>query len=286
MARTYQTNVALEELRGKLAPNRELEYAENNNPAFEAPAGRQYARNYKSCIVLCKRASSGKTYFQVKTKTATLINAASKRQMALLGGAGAMIGTILTTSAMRSSAERAFALAKQSGATDAKTLRKYLTDILQVGLDDKKPIIAITASYDGESASLLLQNPWVYTNQAGGVPCPVRNAVLVKFWPELATNPVIFTVDGRKGVAHGGEADADNFDEVVASRYNVLGLSIDTEAVGSFHRVKLGDNFVVFNNGGTIYSAVGGRVVTKQAGDESNTTAYVLQNEGGDIWDD
>lgn len=223
MARTYQTNVALEELRGKLAPNRELEYAENNNPAFEAPAGRQYARNYKSCIVLCKRASSGKTYFQVKTKSATLINAASKRTMALLGGAGAMIGTILTTTAMRSTAERAFVLAKESGATDAKTLRKYLTDILQMGLDEKKPIIAITASYQGESASLLLQNPWCYTNQAGGVPCPVRNAILVKFWRELASNPIIFTVDGRKGISH----DGDNFGSIVASRYNVLNLSID-----------------------------------------------------------
>lgn len=273
-------------MRGNLSGKQVLEYAENNNPAFEAPTGRQYAKNYQPRFIGAKRAADGKKYFAVKTKSATLINAASKHTMALLGGAGAMIGTILTTTAMRSVAESAFALAKSSGATDAKTLRKYLSDILQVGLDDKKPIIAITASYDGESASLLLQNPWVYTNQAGGVPCQVRNAVLVKFWPELATNPVIFTVDGRKGVAHGGEADADTFDEVVASRYNVLGLSIDSEAVGSFHRVKMGDNFVVFDNGGTIYSAVGERAVTKQAGDESNTTAYVLQNEGGGVWDD
>lgn len=236
MAKTYQTNVALEELRGKLAPNRELEYAENNNPAFEAPAGRQYARNYKSCIVLCKRASSGRTYFQVKTKTATLINAASKRTMALLGGAGAMIGTILTTTAMRSTAERAFALAKQSGATDAKTLRKYLTDILQVGLDDKKPIIAITASYDGESASLLIQNPWCYNGEQGGVPCPVRNATLVKFWPELASKPVVFTVDGRKGVAHAG----DDFESIMQPRYNVLNLSKDDA-----DNVKMGDWWVL-----------------------------------------
>lgn len=237
MARTYQTNVALEELRGKLATNRVLEYAENNNPAFEAPAGRQYARNYKACIVLCKRASSGKTYFQVKTKSATLINAGTKHQMALFGGAGAILAGIAHNAVLRARCEATYDLARKAGQTSARTYRKFMTDILVAQLADKNPIISLAVSDGEESSSFAIQNPWCYTGQQGGIHVDVSNAVLVKFWSEMASNPVIFYVDGRKGVAHAG----DDFEAILSpNRYNVLNLT-QTE----LGYVKKGDSWLI-----------------------------------------
>lgn len=226
-----------EDVRGKLAGKQVLEYAENNNPAFEAPAGRQYARNYKACMIACKRSATGKTYFQIKTKTATKINAGSKLRMALLGGTGACRAAILTNSTYRAAVENVYAAAKAQGTTSAKTLEKYVYDVIYSALHAKSIMISFTAT---GTQSLIIQNPWVYTNQAGGQAINIKTDILVKFWPELAKNPVIFSVSGLKGVAHAG----DTFGNVIVSNYNVLGMTkVAFEDYGDV--AKIGDLFVV-----------------------------------------
>lgn len=82
-----------EALSGNASGNQVLEYAENNNPAFEAPTGRNYARNYKPRYVISRR-GDGTIYFSVKTKSATKITAQSKLNMALLGGVAAIKSAI------------------------------------------------------------------------------------------------------------------------------------------------------------------------------------------------
>ena len=96
MPKIIAPSFPIEEIRGKLAGSQKLEYAENNNPAYDSPLGkRNYARNYKTCIIACKRASDGKQYFQIKTKSAIGMTAKSKKRMAILGGAGAVYNVVV-----------------------------------------------------------------------------------------------------------------------------------------------------------------------------------------------
>lgn len=274
----------VEAMRGNLSGKQVLEYAENNNPAFEAPAGRQYAKNYQPRFIGAKRASSGLKYFAVKTKSATLINSGSKLTMALLGGAGAILAGVAHNAVLRARCEATFELAKKAGQTSARTYRKFMTDILIAQLSDKNPIISLAVSDGEESSSFAIQNPWCYNEQHGGIRVEVSNSVLVKFWNELALNPIIFTIDGRKGVAHGGE-DADTFATIVASRYNVLGLSI-AQGEGA-QPVMLGEDHVCFEVEGVLYNAMStGKKATEQADPGMVTNKFVLSDQPGQTWDD
>lgn len=208
----------VDSMRGNLSGNQVLEYAENNNPAFEAPVGVQYARNYQPRFIGAKRSATGKKYFQIKTKSATKINAGSKLKMALLGGTGAVRAAILTDATKRSLVEAVYAAAKEQGRTSAKTLEKYVYDVVYEALQLKSVMIQFFAT---GVPTLTIQNPWVYTTQQGGVSITIKNTILVKFWPQLAANPIVFTIDGLKGVAHTGNT----WGNVISSSYNVLGLS-------------------------------------------------------------
>lgn len=75
----------VEAIRGNMSGKQTLLYAENNNPAFDAPDGVQYARNYKPRYIGHRRAKDGLVYFSVKRKAATKIDATSKITMAALG---------------------------------------------------------------------------------------------------------------------------------------------------------------------------------------------------------
>ena len=74
-----------EQFRGKLAANQALEYAKKNNPAYEAPDGKQFARNYKSNIVLQQRAATGRAYYSVRTKSAARLKGTTRRSMGFIG---------------------------------------------------------------------------------------------------------------------------------------------------------------------------------------------------------
>ena len=234
----------VESMRGNLSGNQVLEYAENNNPAFDAPTGRQYARNYQPRFIGAKRSATGKKYFQIKTKSATKVNAGSKLKMALLGGTGAVRGAILTNATYRTAVEAVYAAAKAEGRTSAKTLEKYMYDIIYAALQAKSIMIQFFAT---GVATLTIQNPWVYTNQAGGQSITIKDSVLVKFWPQLASNPVVFIVDGMKGVAHDGEV----FNDIFSRPYNVLSLHKETVTVGGVDTdyVALGEMYLLDPDG-------------------------------------
>lgn len=75
----------VEALRGNMSGSQTLVYAENDNPAYEAPDGRQYARNYKPRYIGFRRAKDGAVYFGVKRKSATIVDAVSRITMASMG---------------------------------------------------------------------------------------------------------------------------------------------------------------------------------------------------------
>lgn len=69
-------------LTGNLSGQQKLEYAENNNPAYEAPNGSMGARNYKTRYVGARRAD-GTTYFSVRQKNTAVLNGKTRNAMGL-----------------------------------------------------------------------------------------------------------------------------------------------------------------------------------------------------------
>lgn len=175
---------------GKLGTDQNLKYAENDNPAWDAPDGRQYAKNYKPVMVLNYNPATGKQSFQIKTKSATFMSPATRLQMAVSGGANAVIATII---ALRMSATSALATIyshflnmQGSGIIPQDmTYRKYLTDVIYKGVKAKASVFTF-ASPQGQ---VIVNNPWV--GGGAGVDVQIQSATLLKFAPYLCNAVVV-----------------------------------------------------------------------------------------------
>lgn len=209
----------VEAMRGNLSGAQNLAYAKNDNKAFDAPEGRQYARNYDPRYIGAKIAASGKKIFSVKTKTATKINSASLLRMALLGGTGALYAAMLNNATVRANAEAYYELKKNSSEVAGRSFRKFWFDELREILATKKARLSLSPLQE-PTLHVTVDNPWVATSEPN---CPVSNETLVKFWLQLATNPIVFDVDGIKGVAH----NDDSWNVLADAAYNVLDVSIE-----------------------------------------------------------
>lgn len=231
-------------LTGNLSGGQDLKYALNNNPAFDAPEGKvNYARNYKPRYIGSKRGSDGLTYYSVRTKNGVNTNAQTKLAMALLGATGAMRAAILRDDTLRTPIEEKYEQAIATGYISRDiTFSRYVFDTIYRGLQRKYAAITFLVPNHGQTH---IKNPWVYTNQqVTAATVPVSDEILVKFWPQLASSPITFTVEGAKGVAHNG----DTFANVVSRRYNVLDLSIVEGTGEDVGAVKLGELYVGSNS--------------------------------------
>lgn len=214
----------IEAMRGSFSPKQKLQYALHNNPAFDAPVGRQYARNYRANFVGAKRSATGQTYFFTKTKSATLVTPASKLNMALNGGVGAIYAAILNSPTMLARLQYAW----KDYFHSQKTFRAFMDTYLRDMLSRKATLIQI--GRDAESNIITIGNPWNMSSTASYIPA-ISNDVLVKFWVQLGSDgeghaPIYFAVDGRKGIAFAG----DTFQQVTGeSKLNVLGLEFKDE---------------------------------------------------------
>lgn len=263
-----------EAARGALGGRQKLLYNDRNNPAFEAPIGRQYAKNYRTQMVAAKRASDGLNYFMIKRRSATLITVASLKRMAVLGGTGSMIGIILTSISLggvRDKLEQSWQwemenVPSQSG----KTFRKFLTDKIYQMLDVKNA----AAEFYTAGPTYQVLNPW-YAQAAPGpgdtdlIQISVPNDILVKFWLQLGTNPlpalpIIFKVDSMTGIGF----DDDSFQSIIVTypQFNVLGLTSITHDGSQY--VGRGTRFLL---DGTNYIDIGDNPIA----DKKYTTTTV-----------
>lgn len=218
-------------MRGNLSGKQDLKYAENDNPAFEAPAGEvNYARNYQPRFIGAKRAKDGLKYFAVKTKSATHLTAKAMQQMALMGGTGAIVGAIFAdkTSALYGELYGRWFEANTAGYTGS--FRKFLSDAIMPRLKAKAEFIYVVY---GPGTASVINNPWMNEQQTVGA--VISDEILAKFWNILSTDAISFTVDGEKGLAHTGDA----FSDVLPTSYNVLGLTV---------REYAGQNYIAKNN--------------------------------------
>ena len=267
MAKRFKMLAPFDSVSGNVSGAQKLAYPTKGQGAYEGPAGKNYAQNYKPRFIMNERKSDGRLYFQVKQRSATTITARSKRAMAVLGGCGAIIGAILKdkTSAMYQALYEAWLATKPvSTATGLpSSFRQYLSAFIMGALRAKGEVISVLWNNNGTPAFITINNPFV----SGGTATynvTISDSALVKFWSELANNPITFTVEGLKGVAHSG----DTFGDVVGSRYNVLGMAVDTQQEGW---IKIGSLYVHDGDESYMY----------QGDDVTNNQAYILKEYEG-----
>ena len=208
----------VEAVRGNLSGRQDLRYAENNNKAYESPAGSvNYARNYTPRYIGAKIAASGAKIFSVRTKNAVNMSPKAVKAMALLGGTGAIVGAILAnkSEAPYTNAYAQWLELKNLGSTDS--FRKTLSAWVRRALVNK----AETISFTGPRPVTTIKNPWYDGTQTTGA--VIAANVLAQFWMQLAPNAISFTVAGKIGFAQTGW----DFVRVISvPAINVLGLTI------------------------------------------------------------
>lgn len=167
----------VESMRGNLSGNQSLEYADNNNPAYEAPNGVQYARNYQPRFIGAKRGSDGLKYFAVRTKSATNLKATTRRAMAVVGVTAAIRSALMSAHAADyAKMQQAFDYLKGKGQLPEaqNTFKKWFDANVKQMLLYKKA----TWSFTQASISFTLNNPY---NIASGNALVIRMSIWVKF---------------------------------------------------------------------------------------------------------
>lgn len=251
-------------MRGNLSGKQDIVYPTNDNRAWDAPSDkREYARNYQPRFIGAKVAKNGKTYFAVRTKTAVNMTGAVRTQQAILSVSSVIADIVRKDAALINQLQALF----MANHPEGWSYKRWLMSNIKSGLAQKKTIV-----FPGfESlAAVYVKNPYINTTQpssAVDISEYFPTELLVKFWMQLANNPMLFVFDGiaQKGVAHEG----DKFSTVIAGSYNVLGITAED------NYIKVGDQFVECRDddpeGGWQYVAPGNDVMS-----ESSATEYRL----------
>ena len=225
----------VEAMRGNLSGNKTpLVYNPDNNPAWGAPNDvRSYALNYQPQFIGAKR-SNGLKFFQVKTRSAVTMTSAMREQCALLSAQSGVSYQIQHTIEGLADVQEQYEHSqyKEFG----WTFNRYLQTFIRAGLREKTPSFFFNAA---GFSSVRYNNPFTKSTIPGSIDIELSSDILVKFWDQLADDPVKFNINGMTGIAHSG----DNFIDVINSNYNVLGLELSAP-IDEVRYVKLGNKYV------------------------------------------
>lgn len=241
MAKRARFIAPVEVLQGNLSGKQDLKYPSNDNKAYEAPAGVNYARNYTTRYIGAYRAKDGLKYFAVKQRSAVKISATTKLNMALLGATMSIMAVLRKDTTFMAKLGPSWQVAKVSGLIDeSTTIEKFMRDKIRTALASKAMYISWNQTAAGTP---VCTNPFVYVSgaSAGVTIVELSAKILREFWGALATSPIEFKVNSAlKGVAHVGNT----FGELINSKFNVLGLQAE-------------DVYIVLPGGENPYQVVG-----------------------------
>lgn len=187
MINKVQFTPGVEALSGQIVKMKgQLVYAKNDNPAWDAPEGKQYARNMRPRIVLNVRKSDGSTYWGVRTKNAVNITPTAKMRMAIFGGATAVYQAIATNPTLLANIYAKYETVKEQ----YKTFKSYAQKVIQAGLKNKQA----TFNFGGRVGTpVFVNNPWV--DGGTGTDVTISGDTIFKF--ALYLCPFVFSVDGK-----------------------------------------------------------------------------------------
>lgn len=216
----------VEALRGNMSGSQTLFYATNDNPAYDAPEGRQYARNYKPRYIGFRRAKDGAVYFGVKRKSATKIDKAAKITMAALGTIQDLKNTFkddsikITVGGIQGTYWGYITLAYQTAINDGsidpsisldKWIDGLLIDMMRYRQDSIK-LYVVTNPLVGTRYNFDIPNPYTSPSEPT---LPIAQRNFIKFNPALTTYgeaPVIY-INGMP-VVYAGE-DSETWSEML-----------------------------------------------------------------------
>lgn len=200
---------------GNLSANQRLAYAENNNDAYYSPVGkRNVARNYRAKYIGMMDKGTGRTRFAVRDRYTMNMTTAAKNAMALMGATASIYAVLL----------------KSVQAPIAKTLYDYLINLGYI-----EPTMSMRQFYSRQIYNMLnAKQGRISIGVAGIGPVIITNIfvdyyaamevptnILVKFFDQLNTDPISFTVNGVPGIAARNMV----FQELIEGRWNVLELN-------------------------------------------------------------
>ncbi len=159
-------------MRGKLSGNQSLTY--DTHSAYDTPTGDVVAAdNYQPRLIAKVRGMYTPRkirYFQVRTRSTVNMTAAAKKNLALMGGVGALFGSLV------SDKSSAIYIAVSALCPKKMTLRAFLAPIIRAALAAKMTNIEI-------AEGVTIVNPWVSTETPN---VPVSPVILNKFADELS----------------------------------------------------------------------------------------------------
>lgn len=243
----------VESMRGNLSGGQSLEYADNNNPAYEAPNGVQYARNYQPRFIGAKRGADGLKYFAVRTKSATNLKASTRRSMAIVAVTAAIRSALMSAHAADyAKMKQAFEYLKETGKLPEgqNTFKKWFDANIKQMLVYKRA----TWSFTYASVSFTLNNPY---NLQSAQALIIKPSIWVKFanffafsGTELDKQAFIY-IDGNLLYVAATEQDA--LDMSVAKDFTNPNMVAELAAV----TITTSGTQVVQYNSQTVYTPTG-----------------------------
>lgn len=202
MARSLRMIAPFDVLTGNISGTRKLKYNDKMNPAWDAPDGQQYARNYKPRYVGIYHARTGKTTFSVKEKSATNLNAASRRRMAAMGGTCAMFGENGWRFPLAVLSQAQLLFTELRNRNPELTYRKAFFEYLYNGLLNRQDVITIPGM-PGYINDIQVGNPWAESPSV--TPMGLSDdEIFFKFFTQLAPYGKTFTINGKTGYYYSG----------------------------------------------------------------------------------
>ena len=236
MAKRVLMIAPFEALRGNVSGKQRLLYAENDNPAFEAPDGVNYARNYKPRYVVSMNSKTGNVHFGLKRKHAIVNNALTRKTMGALGATQdlyrnaakdlSIIGTMLN--AYHASAEYA----------NGESMYKWFAKTADKAFRQKYASIYFIETKDGHDYTLTIDNPFIEGTTGSVV--EMSPAIVQKFFTSLCGDTGFeIVVGGYPVIAFLNMTWAQ-----VAADQQLNVSRVSTVTSGGQTYVKIGDMFV------------------------------------------
>lgn len=256
-------------LSGNLSGGQTLKYAPDNRSAWYADKDkRTYANNYRPSYVGVRR-GDGKTFFQVKKRSAVLNSPSQLMAQALLGASKLCADQAFRDATAHQNFGLAWAYDRGIGNVPQEwTLYHYIKDFYYTRILGPK-LGEVTLPNTG-SSPYVVGNPWV----PGSVPASskyiptITDMYLVKFWLQLAINGMYFYVGRSVGIDKiediTSPEDGFSFNDIINQRQglkNVLGLT--TQSISTINYVKKDGLFLIKSSGEYVSDAISPKVNQK-----------------------
>lgn len=235
-------------MRGNLSGAQTLVYAKKDNPAWDAPEGKSYARNYKPRFIGAKRVATGATIFQTKVRSAINNSIKAKIAQAVLGSIPMLLSGVERNLSLNGNLFACYQASREK--VEGYSLRKYFIEKVRSQVERGAATISIVERTSSGVVTCSFANPYIKPGTSTAPDILFDSAIVDKFFDQLS-NGFRFKIEGvGKGLAFSGWEFGTIKDN---PKYNVLGVK-DTEVAGEqyatigdgslFIQYKSGENYV------------------------------------------